>query len=37
MNNDYDTDATGLDGCVGVLMAMAICLIVIAVTLYFVL
>lgn len=35
--SDYETDATGLDGCRGVLTAMAICLIVIAVTIYFVL
>ena len=33
-NNDYDTDASGLDGCRGVLTAMAICLIVIAAIIY---
>ena len=36
MNNDYDTEASGLDGCRGVLTAMAICLIVIAAVICFI-
>ena len=36
-NNDYDTEASGLNGCIVILTAMAICLIVIAATLFFVL
>jgi len=34
-SNDYDTDATGLDGCRGILTAMVICLLVIAAVIYF--